>query len=182
MRSLSRNLLRPMVWMVLVTLLAWPVAARALGPGGDVYLGYSRLGANTFYANTPGLNGWQAAAHLHLIPFFGAEADVAHYGLGADARTPRTTTVMAGPRFTVGVAGIHLFVHGLAGWEKTSNNGAQPTPISSSGLAVAAGGGVDFSILPFFAWRVTGDYINSPTESPSNSSHERFGTGLVFRF
>jgi hypothetical protein len=182
MRILSRSFLRHIALMVLVALLAGPVAARALGPGGDVYLGYSRLGANTFSPNTPALNGWQAAAHLHLFPFFGAEADVAHYGLGADSRTPRTTTVMAGPRLTVGAAGIHVFVHGLAGWEKTSNNGALPTPVSSSGLAVAAGGGVDFRILPFFAWRITGDYINSPTDSPSSSSHERFGTGLVFRF
>ena len=49
-------------------------------------------------------------------------------------------------------------------------------------VVVAAGGGVDFRILPFFAWRINGDYINAPTQSPSSSSHERFGTGLVFRF
>ncbi|MFP5206512.1 MAG: hypothetical protein ACLGSH_14245 [Acidobacteriota bacterium] len=178
----SRHFLRPFLWIGCAALLAWPAAARALGPGGDVYFGYSRLGANTFYANTPGLNGWEAAGHIHLIPFFGAELDVAHYGLGAAAATPRTTTVLLGPRLTVGVAGIHLFVHGLAGWEHTANNGAPPNPISSSGLAVAAGGGVDFRILPFFAWRINADYINAPMQSPSSSSHDRFGTGLVFRF
>jgi hypothetical protein len=182
MRILSGHILRSCLWISSAALLAWPAAARALGPGGDVYLGYSRLGANTFYANTPGLNGWEAAGHLHLIPFFGAELDVAHYGLGASAVTPRTTTVLLGPRLTVGAAGIHVFVHGLAGWESTSNHGAQPTPVSSSGLAVAAGGGLDFRIAPFFAWRINGDYINAPTASPSSASHSRFGTGLVFRF
>ncbi len=34
-----------------------PAAARALGPGGDVYFGYSRSGANNFIANTPAENG-----------------------------------------------------------------------------------------------------------------------------
>lgn len=182
MRMVSRHFLRWCVWIGCLAWFAWPAAAHALGPGGDVYFGDSRLGANAFYPNTPGLNGWEAAGHLHLIPFFGAELDVAHYGLGADAVTPRTTTVLLGPRFTVGAAGIHLFVHGLAGWEHSSNGGAQPTPISGGALTVAAGGGVDFRILPFFAWRINGDYINSPTQSPSSSSHDRFGTGLVFRF
>lgn len=182
LRNLARNLAGNFVALGCVAVLLAAPAARALGPGGDVYFGYSRLGANTFSANTPGLNGWEAEGELHLITLLGGELDVAHYGLGASSGIPRTTTVMVGPRVTVGAAGIHLFAHGLAGWETTSNNGAQPAPVSSSGLAVAAGGGVDFRILPFFAWRVNADYINSPTASPSSSSHSRFGTGLVFRF
>ena len=89
--------------------------ARALGPKGDVFFGYSRTGSNTFYPNVGGLNGWEATGHLHMRPFLGVEGDVAHYGLGADSSVPRTTTVLLGPRVTVGAARIKLFAHGSAG-------------------------------------------------------------------
>ena len=108
-------------------LLFLPPPAHAAGPSGDLYLGYSRLGANTFNPNTDGLNGWEAAGHFHVMPFVGVEADVSHYGLGASSNISHSTTVLAGPRVTVG----------------------------------AAGGGADFRILPFFAWRVNADYINA---------------------
>jgi hypothetical protein len=176
MRTHSRFLL--FILPAVFFLLSAP--ARALGPGGDLYFGYSRAGSNDFVVNAPGLNGWQAAGHIHVFPFVGAELDVAHYGLGAASNDARTTTVMAGPRVTVGAAGIHVFAHGLVGVEHSYTVGG-PFTYSNNNLAAAGGGGVDFRIFPFFAWRVTGDYIGT-TNSPSNSSHARFGTGLVFRF
>lgn len=109
----------------------------------------------------------------------GVEADVSHYGLGAESTVPHTTVVLAGPRVTVGAAGIHVFVHGLAGVEHSSNAGAI---FSSNALAVAAGGGLDIKLAPYFAWRINGDYINAPAVTPGSSTHARFGTGLVFRF
>ncbi len=157
-----------------------PAAARGLGPGGDVYFGYSRSGANNFIANTPAENGWDAAGELHFIPFLGAEVDVAHYGLGASNNDARTTTVLVGPRVTVGLAGIHLFAHGLVGAAHSYSVGG-PLSYSKTPLAGDVGGGADFRLLPFFAWRVVGDYITT-TDSPSNANHYRFGTGLVFRF
>ncbi len=160
-------------------LLALPCAARAAGSSGDVYFGYSRLGANAFHANTPALNGWQAAGQMKFIPFVGIDLDVAHYGLGAAAVLPHTTTVMIGPRATVGVAGVHIFGHALFGAEHSSNSGGI---ISSTAITVDAGAGADFSILPFLAWRVTGDYINAPNQSPSTADRYRFGTGVALHF
>lgn len=168
--------------LVLAGILAVPMFAHAAGPGGDVYLGYSRLGANEFYSNLPGLNGWEAAGHLKLAPFVGAELDASHYGMGASAVVPRSTVVLFGPRVTVGAAGVHVFAHGLGGVEHSTNNGTQPTPISGTAVAWALGGGVDFRLAPFFAWRVNGDYIAAPNQAGQNANHVRFGTGLVFRF
>lgn len=171
---------RMMFLAPLSLLLFQPAAARALGPGGDLYFGYSRTGSNTFVANTPGQNGWEAAAHLHFLPFIGAEVDVAHYGLGADSSEARTTTALVGPRVTVGAAGIHVFAHGLVGVAHSYAAGSTLFN-SKNPLAGDLGGGLDVSLVPFFAWRVGGDYITT-TDAPSNSKHVRFTTGLVFRF
>jgi hypothetical protein len=62
-----------------------------------------------------------------------------------------------------------------------SANSSSTLPISGGGPTLAAGGGADFRIAPFLAWRVTADYINAPTSSPEGT-HDRFGTGFVFRF
>lgn len=176
MRIFSRSALI----ILAASLVLGPAAARALGPGGDVYFGYARSGSNNFVANTPAENGWEAAGELHILPLLGAEVDVAHYGLGAANNDPRTTTVLVGPRLTVGLAGIHLFAHGLVGAAHSYTVGGPPS-YSNTPLAGDLGGGADFRLLPFFAWRVVGDYITT-TDAPSNASHVRFGTGLVFRF
>jgi hypothetical protein len=164
-----------------VLLLLFPPPVHAAGPSFDAFLGYSRLGNNAFYANTGGLNGWEAALQIKLKPFIGGEGDVARYGLGADSSIPHTTTVLFGPRLTVGAGGVHIFVHALAGGERSANSGGS-TPISAGAFAVAFGGGADFRIAPFFSWRVAADYLNAPTQSPAGTSHDRFTTGLVFRF
>lgn len=152
---------------------------RAAWAGGDVYFGYSRLGSNAFNARTPGLNGWQAAAQVRFLPLVGIDMDVAHYGLGAADVVPRTTTVMVGPRVTVGIPVIHVFGHGLVGAEHSSNNGGT---ISNTAFAVGLGGGVEISFLPFLRWRTSVDYINAPSQSPSDASRYRWGTGLALRF
>jgi len=159
-------------------LLAAPAAHAA---SNDVFFGYSRTGNDTFYPNVGGLNGWDAALHIHTAPFLGIEADVSHYGMGASATVPRTTSVLFGPRFTVGAAGVRIFAHGLIGGEHSANSGGG-VHISGGSFAYALGGGLDVPIAPFFAWRVEGDRISAPAVSPSNGTPVRFSTGLVFRF
>ncbi|MFP5209838.1 MAG: hypothetical protein ACLGRW_11175 [Acidobacteriota bacterium] len=161
-----------------VALLASPVIAR--GADNDAFFGYSRLGSDAFYPNVGGLNGWEAALHIHLAPFVGVEGDVAQYGIGANSTIPRTTTVLFGPRVTVGLAGFHVFAHGLVGIAHSANSAGPP--ISDTNFADAIGGGLDVPILPFFAWRFAGDYLDAPSQSPPGGTHARFSTGLVFRF
>jgi hypothetical protein len=78
------------------------VRAQGPIPKGDAYFGYSRTGNDAFYPGVGGLNGWEAALFVKIHkPFLGVEADVSHYGLGANSAIPRTTAVMAGPRVGV---------------------------------------------------------------------------------
>ena len=182
---LKRNLSAYLCFLIVFScvLLAFSTPAGAQLRNSDAFFGYSRTGSDTFYPNVGGLNGWEAAVHIHLHPFLGAEGDVAHYGLGASASVPRTTTVMVGPRVSVKALGVNLFVHGLVGGEHSSNNSSGGgVSISSGTLAYALGGGIDFPVLPFFAWRVSGDRISAPTLSPGSGEEYRFNTGLVFRF
>jgi hypothetical protein len=164
-------------------LLAFPLAARAVGPSGDVYLGFSRLGSSVDYPEAGGLNGWEGAVHLKLRRLFkvqsGVEGDVAQYGLGASSASPRNTTFMAGPRITVGVLGLKAYAHGLAGVEILGNSAS--IPISGNALILGAGGGVEMKIVPLFGWRVAGDYLIEPT-SPEPGYRYRLSTGLVFKF
>lgn len=146
----------------------------------DAYFGYSRLGSDTFYPNVGGLNGWNAAVHIHMRPFLGAEGDVAHYGLGANATVPQTTSYLFGPRVTVKALGVALFAHGLVGGEHSANSAG--VNVNGGNFAYALGGGVDLPLLPFFAWRVGADRMTAPNLSPSTGQKYRFNTGLVLRF
>jgi hypothetical protein len=166
-------------FVVLSTLLACTRPANSQLRNHDAFFGYSRTGSDAFYTGTGGLNGWEAALQIHLHPFFGAEGDVAHYGLGAAASIPRTTTVLAGPRVSVKALGINLFVHGLVGGEHSANGDSS---VSGGSLAYAVGGGADLPIAPFFAWRFSADRLSAPTLSPATGDKARFNTGLVFRF
>ena len=148
---------------------------------GDVSLGYSRTGSNIFYPNTPGLNGWDVDGQIHWKTFIGVEGDVAHYGLGANDTVPRTTSILFGPKVSVGAAGFKFFGHFLMGGEHSASSGG-PTPISGGSFAYALGAGADVPIVPFFAWRVQIDRFSAPIQSPSNGAPVRFTTGIVFRF
>jgi len=149
---------------------------------GDISLGYTRTGNNTFYPNAGGLNGWDLDGQVHFKPFIGIEGDVAHYGIGANGVVPRTTAVLFGPKVQAGTAGFKFFGHFLAGGEHSSNGNAQPTPISGGALTYALGLGADLPLAPFFAWRVQVDRLSAINQSPSNGTHARFLTGIVFRF
>ena len=46
----------------LLLLVSPPAPAQV--PRGDVYLGYTRAGNNTFYSGVGGLNGWDGALHV----------------------------------------------------------------------------------------------------------------------
>jgi len=182
MAYLRPALLRLSACCTLMLFLLAP-AAHAIGPKGDVFLGFSRLGTNTFYPNAGGLNGLEGTAHLKLRRFIGIEADVAHYGYGSSSDVPRTTTVMFGPRVTIGALGVRAYAHALIGGEHSSNSsGVNGVNIDAGAFSYALGGGVDVPVFPFFAWRVNGDYIAAPTLSTQDAVKGRISTGLVFRF
>jgi len=149
-------------------------------PKADVYVGYSRLGSDAFYSDTSGLNGWQGALNVKVMPFVGIEGDVSQFGLGTSSDKVRTTTYLFGPRVTVGALGVRVFAHGLVGGEHSSSSGN--ASVDGSSYTYALGGGVDLPLVPLFSWRITGDYLEAPNLTTENGNHYRFGTGLVFRF
>jgi len=164
-----------------VLFLSLGLSAHAVGPKGDVFVGYSRLGANAFYPNVSGLNGLEASASLKVKPFISIEGDLSHYGYGAADTTPKTTMFMVGPRVTVGALRFKVFAHALVGGQHSSNSGGGVS-IDDGALTYAAGGGADIPVAPFFAWRVMGDYIGGIGIHTQDATKGRFSTGLVFRF
>lgn len=168
------------LFSLLSALMVFASTVHAQIPKGDVYVGYSRTGTDTFYAHAGGLNGWEGALHAKLRkPFLGIEGDLSHYGLGANSTVPRTTVFLFGPRVTVGVLGPKVFGHALIGGEHSSNPSGS---ISGGAVAYALGGGLDLPIAPFFGWRVAGDYLHTVNHVPPGGTPARFSTGLVFRF
>jgi hypothetical protein len=77
-------------------LLILPSLSRAANLG-DISLGYSRTGDNTFYPNVGGLNGWDLDGQVRWKPFIGVEGDVAHYGLAPTPPFPAQLQFCSGP-------------------------------------------------------------------------------------
>lgn len=147
---------------------------------GDVSFGYSRTGSDIFYPNTGGLNGWDLDGQVHWKPFVGVEGDLAHYGLGANSSVPRTTTVLFGPKVSVGPPFVKVFGHFLVGGEHSANSGG--APVSGGAFAYAYGAGADLPLAPLLRWRVQLDHLSAPGPSPSQGTHVRFTTGIVLHF
>jgi len=160
-------------------------AAHALGPKGDIYAGYSRAGASLYSPYTPGMNGWQAAAHVRVVPFVGIEGDVSRYSAKAGAGSQQATLVMFGPRVTVGGLGFRVFAHGLGGIAHFSSNAVAFLPgISYDAASYAVGGGADVPLFLSFKLRFTGDYLGN-SKAPSSSyspSPYRVGVGVAYHF
>jgi hypothetical protein len=152
----------------------------------DAYFGYSRVGANLYAPNTPGMNGWQFAMHVKPIPFVGIEGDVSRYGVDAGAGSQHATLFMFGPRVTAHAAGFSAFAHVLGGLAHVSSTVVPLFPETSYDAAsYAIGGGADLPILLGLKVRVTGDYLgNSKTPSGSDNApaHYRIGVGVAYHF
>jgi hypothetical protein len=159
-------------------------AALAQGAKADVFFGYSRAGSNLYAVYTPGMNGWQAAAHIQPFPFVGIEGDVSHYSQSVNGYSQNVTLVMFGPRVTIHAAGLSLFAHGIGG---IAHQNATLTTFPSVGYDAASyafGGGADLPLFLGFKLRATGDYLgNSKAPSTSYSpSPYRFGVGVAYHF
>ena len=174
--------LRRFTLLLAVLLLSLAPAAHARNAKTDVYFGYSRVGANLYSPNTPGMNGWQLAMHVKPLPFVGVEGDVSRYGANAGAGSQHATLVMFGPRVTVGTFGISVFAHVLGGFDHFSSNAVSTLPsISYTGTSYALGGGADIPIFLGLKLRATGDYLGN-NNAPPGASHYRIGVGVAYHF
>ena len=142
-------------------------AARAIGPHGDAFVGFSTFGFSNH-------NGAEAALNLRVFHIVGIDGDVSGYKNGDDVAAGRVYLYMAGPRVTVKVFKLHAFAHALGGRIQPSDGTA-----TSGAFLFGLGGGVDLPVISKFNWRVAGDYVHAPS---GEATGKRFSTGPVFRF
>jgi len=157
--------------------------AHAIVPKGDAYFGYSRVGANLFQPNTPGMNGWQLAVQYKPLPFVGVEGDVSRYSHSSDAYSQQATQVMFGPRVTVHAVGFSVFAHALGGLVHDSATVTTFPSASYNAASYALGAGADIPVFLGLKVRATGDWLgNSNSPAQPSPSHYRFGLGVAYHF
>lgn len=170
--------------------------------GFEVFGGYSYV-ARDFSAGAfgnGGLNlGWNASLNLKFSRVLGFVSDFGgHYkhqnspGLCTGGMTSCSSsgyTAMFGPQFSFPLPKITPFAHGLFGIAHAIQNGTSPVdPFQgNNSIAVALGGGLDYSLTRHFALRGQGDYLltrftYSDNQLHFNNNNVRISAGLVGRF
>jgi opacity protein-like surface antigen len=183
--KMATTKLRSITLFFVALLISLVSAAQERRVKTDVYVGYSRVGANLFSPYTPGMNGIQLTMHVKPIPFVGIEGDVSRYSAGVGTGSQQATLAMFGPRVTAGVMHFSVFAHALGGLAHTRIDAVNTLPgFSSTATSYAIGGGADVPLFLSFKLRATGDYLGygdapSSTYSPS---HYRFGVGIAYHF
>jgi len=158
---------RTLVLLLLSASLISP-SAKAIGPHGDVFAGFS----------TDGHLGWAAAAHVKVLPFVGIEGEVGGYDYDLPLTTPKAYTFLVGPRVTVGAFRLKLFAHALVGRVEPAGGSGSPSGAFLYGL----GGGADLPVFSRLKWRVSADYLGVPGGNHVKPDTGRFSTGPVLRF
>jgi hypothetical protein len=187
-----------------VVVLILAVSALAQVPGGNIYAGYSYLradlsspSANSF--NNTNLNGWNASGEVKLLPWIGGVADFGG-NYGESTFTPscevilpcpapfqakvRVNTYLFGPRVSISLGKIRPFAEVLVGAGQIHGRGSSGTfnlSTSDTALATAVGGGLDYKLIPFLAWRLQGDYLHTRFFN-THQNNFRLSTGIVLRF
>lgn len=156
------------------------VAAEAQLPGGNIYGGYSYSRFDQGNGNHAGMNGWEGALEGKVFPFVGVVADITgHYGTPGGITT-REYDFLFGPRLSVSVGKARPFIHGLVGVGRINTEIAGFSD-SDTSVAYSIGGGMDYKVIPLFAWRFQGGYVQTKFFGATQKD-VRFSTGLVFSF
>ena len=170
--------------LVTFALIALTRLAAAQVPKGNIFAGYSYASADIGAGKRTNLNGWNASLEGKIFPFVGIVADVSgHYGsqdFGAISGDGRLLTAMFGPRVSVPVGKIRPFAEALFGVSRLRVEFPAATN-SDTSFASAYGGGLDYHLLPFFAWRVEADALRTSFSSGTQNNF-RVSTGIVINF
>lgn len=179
------------------------IAQAQIPTSGNIFIGYSYSGGNVFVPAAPerasashstGLNGWEGSLEGKLAPWVGIVADLSgHYGshdlLVCSFVLPpcstfkfnaHTYTFMFGPRVSVPIGKFTPFAHALLGAGHITTRG-DSISASSTSLAYAIGGGLDYKLIKGVAWRFQGDEVYTHFFG-GHQGHFRFSTGVDFRF
>ena len=186
--------MRRFILLALIPIAA--VVASAQVPKGNFFIGYSYSSFDNNSSSRSNLNGWNGSLEGSVLPFIGMVVDVSgHYGTLPNTQIAcaaviggtcpgnlngRVYSYLAGPRVSVSIHGIRPFAHVLFGAAHT-NESVQNFTFTDTSFANATGGGLDFHLAPFLAWRVQGDALQTRFFHHTQYN-ARISTGLVLRF
>ena len=170
--------------VVMLVLLALTGLASAQVPKGNIFAGYSYARADIGGVNRANLNGWNGSLEGKLFPFVGVVADVSgHYGSQDFAGVTgdgRLLTAVFGPRVSFSVGKIRPFAEAMFGVSHLKVDFPASSATGTS-FASAYGGGIDYHLVPFLAWRVEADALRTSFSSGTQNNF-RLSTGIVFNF
>jgi hypothetical protein len=130
-----------------------------------------------------GLYGLNTAVVYFLNPRIGLEGNfTGAFGphiFNNNVDQTRYAGITGGPKITWRKEGWEPWAHGLVGLARVN---PQLAGVSKNGVALEAGGGVDFSVLDGLFWlRVEGDYIRSQLYNTGQNNFQGV-IGVVFHF
>jgi hypothetical protein len=168
-------------------------ASAQIPASGNMFVGYSFSRANSVSGTAVSLNGWEGSLEGKFLPWAGIVADFGG-GYGSDnnvftnseltcmapcpihGNSVRRYTYLFGPRVSIPVGRFTPFAHFLFGASHVNASG-----VTDTSFATAVGGGLDYRLIPGFAWRLQLDNVHTDFFSTSEN-HIRFSTGVDLRF
>jgi opacity protein-like surface antigen len=154
-----------------------------------VFGGYSYLNADLNSAGRTSLNGWNGSIEGKVLPLLGLVADFSgEYGsanIAFDGSSSTSVSIhqhnfLFGPQVSFSVSKFRPFAHALFGASHASDS-ALGASSSNNAFAYAIGGGIDYHLVPMFAWRIQADLLQTRFNSTAQND-VRIATGLVFHF
>jgi Outer membrane protein beta-barrel domain len=155
----------------------------------EVFGGFQYTRFDAFNIQGVNMMGWNAQFTHYLNKPFGITGEVtgsyASPTVGGIATTLPTYTFMFGPTMRAPLAKSTPFVHALFGAAHVSNTKGV---YSSTGFALALGGGWDTTVARNLDWRIVQvDYMPTWLHDPTGTGnpqqdHFRLATGIVYKF
>jgi hypothetical protein len=165
-----------LLWLALLA--GRPAPAQEI-PRFEVFGGYSHLrfeSTTLGFASDSSLNGGKVGLTFNLSPYFGVAGEIA----GGWGSPLKVYDGLVGPQISYRKWKGKFFGQALFGKARTrvDING----PATSSGRAVALGGGVDFPVTARFSVRlIQAEYLNTHTFQV-NQNNLQLSTGLIYQF
>jgi hypothetical protein len=148
-------------------------------PRFEAFGGYSHLrfeSTTLGFADNSNLNGGKIGLTFNLTPYFGVVGEIA----GGWGSPLKVYDGLVGPQISYRKRKATFFGQVLFGKAKTHVN--INGPATSSGRAIAFGGGVDYPVTSRFSVRlIHAEYLNTYTFQ-LNQNNLQLSTGLIYQF
>jgi hypothetical protein len=148
----------------------------------EIGMGFTYLRFRSTFIHV-GMYGLNTAFAYFLNPRLGLEGNfTGAFGphiFNNNVDQTRYAGIMGGPKITWRKEGWEPWAHGLVGLAHVN---PQLADVSKNGVAIQAGGGVDFPVLDELFWlRIEGDYIRSQLYNTGQNNFQAV-VGVVFHF